>query len=267
MPEALPPEYADPLRATAGRRGALGSRIVYFSEVGSTNDEAARLAEHGAAEGTTVLAASQRAGRGRFGRPWFSPPGAGLYVSVVIRDRRAAPLLTLAGGVAVADGIHAATALPVEIKWPNDIVIDAGLGRRRKLAGILAEASTNPDGLQHVVLGIGINIRESAYPADLAVLATSLEGELGRPVDPGSVLAECLSALAARVRDLAAGDARAVLDRWSQLAPSASGARVEWDTPSGAVGGLTAGIDQDGALLVRRPEGVERVVSSSLRWR
>jgi BirA family biotin operon repressor/biotin-[acetyl-CoA-carboxylase] ligase len=266
MPEPLPPEYDPPLRATAGRRGPFGSRIHYFNEIGSTNDEAARLAEHGAPEGTTVVAAAQTAGRGRFGRPWFSPPGAGLYVSVVIRERRAAPLLTLAGGVAVAEGIRAATALPVGIKWPNDVIVDAGLGRRRKLAGILAEASTNPDGLQYVVLGVGINIREGAYPADIVDLATSLEGELGRAVDPGAVLAECLCALASRVQDLAAGDSSAVLERWTVLAPSATGSRVEWDTPGGLLTGVTAGIATDGALVVRTREQLEHIRSGPVRW-
>src|SRR5688500_20377332 len=114
MPDALPAEYAAALRATAARRGHFGAPVLYFNEIGSTNDEAGRLAEEGAGEGTTVIAAAQSAGRGRFGRTWFSPPGAGLYFSVIIRDARAAALLTLAGGVAVAEGIRAATALPVD---------------------------------------------------------------------------------------------------------------------------------------------------------
>lgn len=266
MPEALPPEYDAPLRATATRRGQFGTPIRYFHEIGSTNDEAGRLAEEGAGEGTTVVAAAQSAGRGRFGRTWFSPPGAGLYFSVIIRDARAAALLTLAGGVAVAEGIRAATALPVEIKWPNDIVIDGGLGRRRKIAGILAEGSAGADGLQHMVLGIGINVRPAAYPPEIADRATSVEGELGREVEPGSLLAECLCALADRVRDLAEGRSATVLSHWTALAPSAAGARVEWDASSGVLSGTTTGIDRDGALLVRVAGGIERIVSGSLRW-
>lgn len=267
MPDALPPEYTAALRAAAARRGHFGTSILYFHEIGSTNDEAGRLAADGATEGTTVVAAAQTAGRGRFGRTWFSPPGAGLYVSVVIRDPRAAPLLTLAGGVAVAEGIRAATALPVEIKWPNDIVIDVGLSRRRKLAGILAEGSAGAEGLQHMVLGVGINVSAAAYPPDIADRATSLERELGREADRAAVLAECLCALAERIGDLTAGRSEAVLTRWTQLAPSVVGARVEWDTASGVASGTTTGIDRDGALLVRAPWGIERLVSSSLRWR
>lgn len=266
MPEDVPPELATPLQATADRRGDFGRRILYFSALGSTNDEAARLAEKGAPQGTVVVAASQTAGRGRFGRTWFSPAGAGLYLSVVVRDRRVAPLLTLAGGVAVAEGIRVATGLPAEIKWPNDILLAAGLGRHRKVAGLLAEGSSGSGGLQHVVLGIGINIRDAAYPPEVAGRATSLETELGRPVDAGTVLAECLCGLAARVRDLTNGPPGLVLGRWTQLAPTVSGARVEWDTPAGQRSGTTAGIGEDGALLVRTPAGVERIVSSSLRW-
>src|SRR6185436_9792131 len=109
----------------------------------STNDVAAHLAELGANEGTIVAADAQTAGRGRLGRSWFSPPGAGLYVSIVLRPSgdlsktgNPSALLTLASGVAIAEGVGASTGLPVEIKWPNDVMIG-----RRKLAGILAEAT------------------------------------------------------------------------------------------------------------------------------
>src|SRR6185436_8017573 len=105
------------------RRGSFGQPAVFFHETGSTNDIAAAMAEQGAPQGAMAVAFAQTAGRGRLGRVWFSPPGAGLYVSVVCRDATVAPLLTLAGGVAVADGIRAATGLPVEIKWPNDVVV------------------------------------------------------------------------------------------------------------------------------------------------
>ena len=266
MPEPLPDDIASAFVRTAHRRGRFGSRVFYFTEIGSTNDYAATLAESGALEGTTVIASAQTAGRGRFGRTWFSPPGAGLYVSVIVRDTRAAPLLTLAGGVAVADGIRTATGLRVEIKWPNDIVVDTGLGRRRKLAGILAEGSTGPEGLQHVVLGFGINIRTTAYPAEIGDRATSLEAELGREVDSGPVLGEILAELGGHVARLASGETGVVLDRWRQLAPSARGAKVEWDGPAGARTGRTAGIDETGALLVHDGSETERVISGTVRW-
>lgn len=267
-PEPLPEDLAAALRATADRRGPLGSTVHFFSETSSTNDVAASLAERGAPEGTTVVALAQTAGRGRLGRTWFSPPGAGLYVSIVFRSRTAAPMLTLAAGVALAEGIRAATGLPVEIKWPNDIVVSSGSAtrRRRKLAGILAEASTAADGLQFVVLGYGINLRPAAYPVDIADRATSLDAELGRPAEAGAVFAETLAALNERIAELARGEADAVLTRWRGLSPSAQGGAVRWETPAGAASGVTHGIDHTGALLVRVGGEVQRIISGELQW-
>jgi BirA family biotin operon repressor/biotin-[acetyl-CoA-carboxylase] ligase len=267
MGEPLPEELAAALRATADRRGRFGEPAIFFAETGSTNDVAAGLAARGAQEGTAVIALAQTAGRGRYGRTWFSPPGAGLYVSVVCRNPLAAPLLTLAGGVAVAEGIQRATGLPVQIKWPNDIVVPGGSWpTRRKLAGILAEASSGADGLQHVVLGFGINIRPAAYPAAIADRASSIEAELGRPVDAGPVLAETLAALSSAVTNLAEGRHQPVLERWRALAPSARGTMVTWDSAAGRLTGMSAGIADDGALLVKVAGRTERIISGELQW-
>jgi BirA family biotin operon repressor/biotin-[acetyl-CoA-carboxylase] ligase len=268
MSDPIPEDLARALAASAARRGCFGDPLYFFYETGSTNDVAESLAQHGAPEGATVVAFAQTAGRGRFGRRWFSPAGAGLYVSVVCRNQAAAPLLTLAGGVAVADGIRSATSLPVQIKWPNDIVVAdrAGPARGRKLAGILAEASTGADGLQYVILGYGINLRPAAYPPDLADRATSIETELGRSADGALVLAETLALFAGSFERLAAGDVPSVLARWRELAPSSRGVTVEWDTPSGIIAGVSEGIADDGALLVRVGDRVERIISGELRW-
>lgn len=267
MGDPIPDDLASALDRSADGRGPFGANLHYFVETGSTNDVAGALAEAGAPEGTTVVASAQTAGRGRFGRTWFSPPGAGLYVSVIVRDRRAAPLLTLAAGVAVSEGIRRATGLVTEIKWPNDVLVDAGLGRLRKLAGILAEGSSGPEGLQHVVVGMGINIKPAAYPGDISHRATSLETELGREVDAGPVLAECLANLASQVRRLREGRAEDVLVEWRHLSPSSQGRAVEWDSPEGKRTGRTAGVDASGALLVHHDAGTERIVSGTVRWR
>jgi BirA family transcriptional regulator, biotin operon repressor / biotin---[acetyl-CoA-carboxylase] ligase len=266
--DPVPDDVARALAVTARRCEPFGRPFYFFAETHSTNDIAASLAEHGAPQGTTVLASSQTAGRGRFGRSWFSPPGAGLYVSIVCRDERAAPFLTLAGGVAVADGIRAATALPVQIKWPNDIVVDdRRAAGRRKLAGILAEATSTPDGLQYVILGFGINLGPAAYPPELADRATSIEVELGRQVEGPVVLTETLAAFAERFRELERGDSATVLTRWRALAPSSRGATVEWDATDGPVRGIATGIDDQGALLVRVGDRTERIISGEVRWK
>jgi BirA family transcriptional regulator, biotin operon repressor / biotin---[acetyl-CoA-carboxylase] ligase len=264
----LPPELSEALAATCDERGVFGARLHYAAEVASTNDLAAIAAERGDPEGTTFVAGAQTKGRGRLGRTWFSPPGAGLYISTIVRRRALAPWITLAGGVAVADGIRAATGLPVQIKWPNDIVAVGGRGfaARRKIAGILAEASSGPDGVQHVVLGIGINLGPAAYPPELADRAGSIEGELGRPIDAGAVLAQVLAALNRVLSELERAGPPPLLARWLALAPSAHGATIEWDGPAGVEQGTTAGLAEDGALLARTTAGLARIVAGEVRW-
>ena len=264
----LPDDFTSALAATAARRGVFGARLFYAAEVGSTNDLAAAAAERGAPEGTTFVAGAQTSGRGRLGRSWFSPPGSGLYCSIVVRRAAVAPWITLAAGVAVADGIRAATGLPLQIKWPNDVVaVDgAGFKARRKIAGLLAEASSGPRGIQHIIVGIGINLSPAAFPPELAGRAGSIEGELGRPVDAGPVLAAVLAALNATLIELETSGPAALRSRWLSLAPSAEGAPIEWDGPSGPMAGMTAGLDHDGALLARTPEGVARIISGEVRW-
>jgi BirA family biotin operon repressor/biotin-[acetyl-CoA-carboxylase] ligase len=261
----LPADIERALAACAARRGRLGQPCLYFPVLGSTNDVAAHLAQESGAEGTVVLADEQTAGRGRRGRTWFSPPGSGLYVSVVLQPARASDgaratsLLTLAAGVALAEGVLAATGLPTALKWPNDLYVG-----RRKLAGILAESvGERPS---HVVLGYGINLLRTALPAELADRATTLEVELGRPVDRALVFEETLASLARRYDDLVVGRFDAILDAWRRLAPASVGSRVTWTTPAGPATGVTTGIDQDGALLVRTSGGVQRLVGGEVVW-
>jgi BirA family biotin operon repressor/biotin-[acetyl-CoA-carboxylase] ligase len=263
-------ELEEALRAAADRIAPFGRRFLHLETTGSTNDDAMRLAAQGADHGTLIVADAQTAGRGRLGRSWLSPAGAGLYASLVMRPTPRPTtgaslvegLLTLAGGVALAEGIRAATGLAVELKWPNDLMAP---GLRRKLGGILTEASSEGNTLAFVVLGFGINLR-GTLDRELADRATSLEAELGKPVDRGMVLVECLAALASRVRDLAEGRAAEVRARWHRLAPSARGRAVEWSVGAGRRRGVAEGIDDSGALLVRVGPSLERIVSGEVRW-
>jgi BirA family biotin operon repressor/biotin-[acetyl-CoA-carboxylase] ligase len=268
MPEPLPDDFRVALENSASRRGRFGAAAFFAFETASTNDIAIRLAEQGAPEGAMALALAQTAGRGRHGREWFSPPGAGIYVSIVCRTPAILPTLTLAGGVAVADGITRATGLPVAIKWPNDVVVHdtAAPGKRRKLAGILAEGAAGPTGVQYVVLGCGINVRPADYPPALAARVTSIEHELGRQVEPALVLAEVLAALNEQADALIAGKRHKVLARWRALSPSATGTRVEWTADGTTLRGTTTGIDDDGALVVRTSNGIERIIAGELIW-
>jgi BirA family biotin operon repressor/biotin-[acetyl-CoA-carboxylase] ligase len=262
--DPLPGDFAEALERAKGRLGPLAPRVVFFSSIGSTNDVASSLAASEEVEGLVVCADAQTAGRGRRGRSWLSPPGGGLYVSVVWTparartDRdRAATLVTLAAGVALAEAIERATALRVDLKWPNDLYV-----ARRKLAGILAEGAAN----DAVVLGYGINIGPMTFSQELADRATSLETELGHPVDRAHVFAETLVALARRHEDLLDGRFDAILDAWRERAPAGRGAHVSWTTPAGVCAGVTAGIDDRGALLVRAGDRVERIVGGEVSW-
>lgn len=244
--------------------GRIGTSFHFFSTIGSTNDVASSLAS----EGAVVVADEQTAGRGRRGHTWFSPPASGLYVSVVltpargpIQPLRAVTLLTIAAGLALAEGIRAATGLDVDLKWPNDLFVG-----RRKLGGILAESAGAGGGVDTVTLGYGINVVATAFPLELADRTTSIESELGREADRGELLAATLVALSRRYDDLLAGRFDAILDGWRRRAPAAIGSRVRWTTSNGEAHGVTAGIDDAGALLVRTGDRMERIVAGELRW-
>ncbi|MGE5244638.1 MAG: biotin--[acetyl-CoA-carboxylase] ligase [Betaproteobacteria bacterium] len=263
----LPSDVRAALDLVRPRLGRVGADVRYFPSIGSTNDVGAALAAADGHEGTVVCADEQTAGRGRRGRTWFSPPGAGLYVSVILQPgrsvdpMRATTLLTLTAGVALAEAIQTCTALAADIKWPNDLLVGG-----RKLAGILAEAVAAGPQIEAVVLGYGINIGPMAYPPDLSDRATSLETELGRAVDRALVFAESLAALSRRYDDLLAGRFDAILDAWRARAPGAVGAPVSWQSRSGPLSGVTAGIDGSGALLVARDGRIERLVAGEVTW-
>jgi BirA family biotin operon repressor/biotin-[acetyl-CoA-carboxylase] ligase len=261
-------ELSQAIDSVRDRLHGLASSVHFLPTTGSTNDVAMALAARDAygAIGAVVVAGQQTAGRGRRGHTWFSPPESGLYVSVVLAPSRArvdpgraTRLLTLAVGVALSEGIEASAGLRADLKWPNDLYV-----ARRKLAGILAEASGHPT--DPVVVGYGINIAATAYPPDLRDRATSLESELERPIDRFVVFAETLAAVACRYRDLLDGQFDVILDAWRSRAPGAAGARVSWIDAAKSHAGITAGIDEDGALLVRRDGRIDRIVAGELTW-
>ena len=154
----------------------VGREIHYYSEVDSTNEVAKKLANEGAPEGTIVIAESQSSGRGRRGKKWLSPSG-GVWMTIILRPDippAKAPQLTLVTGVAVAETLDEECKLDVGIKWPNDILIG-----EKKVCGILTEANINPQGLEYVVVGVGIdlNVDVNAFPPNLRKGATSLKQE------------------------------------------------------------------------------------------
>jgi BirA family biotin operon repressor/biotin-[acetyl-CoA-carboxylase] ligase len=224
-------------------------------------DEAARAADAQAPAGYVAIAAQQTAGRGRRGHAWSSPAGAGLYFSYLARPTRHIELVTLAAGVGVRDGVIAATGLVPHLKWPNDLLCGS-----RKLAGLLSEAAGLGTHTASVVVGVGLNLTAAAYPPDIGVRATNLETELGCTVRPFDVFVTVLEHLVDALRTLDAGDAGDILRRWRDASPLAVGARVRRTVDGRDVEGVTAGLDHDGALLVRTPDGLERIMAGELQW-
>jgi BirA family transcriptional regulator, biotin operon repressor / biotin---[acetyl-CoA-carboxylase] ligase len=262
----LPDDVHSALDAAADRLALFAGRLHWYSEITSTNDVVATLAESGEREGVVVAAEVQNAGRGRFGRTWASPSGAGIYASVLLRPQPAVlRLVTIAAGVALVDGIRAATGLDMQLKWPNDVVTD-GSAAGLKVAGILAEGGAGADALPWVVLGFGINVRTAALPRDVASRATSLEQEVGRPVDRGLVLAACLAALADRYGQLQRGDAAAVVRDWRSRASGTLGRAVEWNDGIDREG-IARDIDEHGALIIDIGGSAVTIISGELRWR
>ncbi len=235
---------------------------VYFrhARLGSTNDEAARLAADGAPHGTVVLAEAQQGGRGRLGRAWFSPPGENLYFSALLRpeiDPAASPPLSLAAAVGLAEGVRGFVGRPPLVKWPNDLLYDG-----KKLAGILVELSAEPGRLRHLVLGVGLNVNSTAFPSELATRATSLAVERGTPVRRGLVLASVLGALERWIDRLFTDGPEPVIEAWLGFAKDWIGQTVTVSLGRERVRGVALGLDARGALRLRREGGREEIVSA-----
>ena len=224
--------------------------VTVVPQTGSTNADLLEQARAGAAEGLVLVAEEQTAGRGRLGRSWSAPPGAGLIFSVLLRPAGVPagrlgwlPLLT---GVAVAAAVRETTLVPASLKWPNDVLVG-----ERKLAGILAEAHGDA-----VVVGVGLNVTLSR--AELPVpAATSLLLEDAASTDRTALLAAILAGLARRYRawrtDPAGAQLRADYLRWC----ATIGREVRAELPGGAVlTGTATDVDDAGRLVLRTPAGL-----------
>ena len=163
-----------------------GTQVAFFEETDSTNNEIRRLAEQGAPHGTLAVAERQLGGKGRRGRVWTSPAGVGIWMSMLLRpqiDPMAASMLTLVMALSTRRGIEKATGLKSEIKWPNDLVLN-----KKKICGILTEMSAQLDYINHVVIGIGINVQNQSFPKEIEQIATSILMETGLRVNRAELI-------------------------------------------------------------------------------
>ena len=244
----------------------IGQRLVCLKKTSSSNADAFRLAEDGAAEGTVVIADAQSAGKGRRGRAWSSPDGVNLYCSVVLRPPimpHEAPQLTFLSAVAVARAIEATTVLKPEIKWPNDVLI-----AEKKVAGLLNEMSAETDGINFVILGIGVNLNMvvGQFPNDLRHPATSLLIESGLPVVRARFAAVMLNELDKLYTDFLTFGFAPVREEWQQRCNAGGRHVAVSDAGVDVVSGMFKGIDEDGALLLQTGKGgIERILSGDVR--
>jgi len=206
-----------------------------------------------------VIADHQTRGRGRHGREWLDEPGANLLFSVLLRpDLPAAqvPRLSLLTALASAEALAAGTGLPIGIRWPNDLQV-----RARKVGGILAEAAAAGERVSHVVLGIGINVNQTRFPADLSRPATSLALEAGQALDREALLEGLLASLDRWYARYRREGFLPVRDGWRRASVT-----LGHPVDGGGVSGIAEDLDEDGALLVLTPEGVRvRLVAGELR--
>lgn len=236
----------------------FGRNRVDLEECGSTNDEAARLARAGAEHGTIVVARAQTAGRGRDGRVWQSPPGSGLYFSIVLRPALAisdVPPLTLAIGIATCDACRDHGA-PAVLKWPNDLLVG-----RAKLGGILVETQSQAGKLDAVIAGVGVNLSGDLPPE---LHAATIAGSSGRAVDREAYLASLLTSLRRWVDRYVAAGLPAIVPAWRDRMAHGLTARATID--GAPVIGECAGLADDGALLLRAPDtgAVHRIRSGDV---
>ncbi|MFK5953560.1 MAG: biotin--[acetyl-CoA-carboxylase] ligase [Desulfobacterium sp.] len=259
MPQDLiiPEEILDGLNTRVFGR----QEILCFKETDSTNSQARVLADGGAREGTLVLAESQTLGRGRKGRTWFSPKGEGLFISMVLRPLMSpmdSSRLTLLAAVALAEALMDSTGLEIRIKWPNDLLCNG-----RKVAGILTELSTDMDAVNHVIIGLGLNVNtpRKSFPVDLREKASSLLVESGRYHSRCKITQLFLERFEDHYDALVNQGFPQLLSRWKALSDSI-GQKVRVEMIDKSLTGIIQDVDSNAFLILEDEKGVRHSILS-----
>jgi BirA family biotin operon repressor/biotin-[acetyl-CoA-carboxylase] ligase len=266
LPEMLAPSLKGTIfgGAPGGAQGGV-KQINHYYKIGSTNLEAMRSAAEGAPEGSVFLAEEQLAGRGRGANTWHSARSTGIYCSVILRPAMPpsdALIFSLAAGLAVRAAVaEIAPQLLVDLKWPNDLLLGG-----KKFCGILTEMNAEATRVRHLVVGVGINVNQVKFPAELREIATSLRIETGTEWSRVELCAALLKALDREYRSLVedAGARDAILRRFEESSSSVRGRKVSVEEDAG-LAGVTEGLDERGFLRVRTAEGLRTVVSGTVR--
>jgi len=246
------------------RINIIGREINVFKQTNSTNDVIEKMAVDGVPEGVVVFADSQTKGRGRLGREWHSLPEKGLWFSILLRPPlhpRMAMQLTIAAATAVRRAIHRLTGAPVQIKWPNDVIIDG-----KKIAGILTEINAEVDRIKYAILGIGINVNHDKedFPPELRPIATSIKIYSGKELNRSELAAELLSSLDSDYEKILKGNFNKIADEWTHCCETV-GKQVTIRAADRIIQGRAESLDADGCLIVRKTHGhLERVIGGDV---
>jgi len=258
-PDAL---LADDLLARLGETKVIGRDIKVFEQTTSTNDVAEKLARDGVREGVVVFAEAQTKGRGRLGRAWNSPRRKGLWFSVLLRPNlhpQETTQLTVISAIALRRAIQTVAGLSAGIKWPNDLLLGG-----KKAAGILTELSAELDRVRHVILGIGVDVNQEEFPAELQATATSLKIASGKTVPRAELAVEILRELDRDYARMGAGKFSEIADEW-ESASATIGRNVAVHVGERNFRGRAESLDDDGALLIRTEHGrLERIIGGDV---
>jgi BirA family biotin operon repressor/biotin-[acetyl-CoA-carboxylase] ligase len=265
------PLIADAFELDTLRRELAGTpfagKIRHFPTIDSTNTLAMREAERGQESGTVYLADEQTVGRGRGAHEWHSAAGSGLYVSILLRPAIAPAdilWLSLAAGLAVQAAVRDVTSLAPDIRWPNDLLLSG-----RKMGGILTELNAEVTRVRHAVIGIGLNVHQPSFPAELAPLATSLKIETARKWSRQELLVALLRHLHSEVERLSAPHNLEAVTTDLRRRLAASSTWIQGKsvivTEAETFSGVTDGLDSRGFLRVATPQGVRTVLSGGVR--
>ncbi len=269
VPDLLLPDIVEPLV-----KGTIFTgRLHHYFRIGSTNAAAMQAAGFGENEGAVFFAEEQTAGRGRGGHSWHSARSHGIYVSVILRPQMApadALVLSLVAGLATASAIEEVTGLKPDLRWPNDLLLarthytaEGGCApQERKFCGILTELNAEATRVRYAVVGIGINVNQERFPAELEPIATSLRIDSGREWSRVELAAALLKSLDRYYRRFDEPNVRGhVFREFEQQSSYARGRRVHVDEGSGYEG-VTAGLEERGFLRVQADDGTTRTVLS-----
>ena len=260
-PDLLLPQEIQPKLQTK----IVGKKMLHYEDIPSSNNEAKRLAQEGAPEGTVVVAEAQSTGKGRLSRGWYSPARKGIWFSVILRPPflpQEAPKCTLLAAVAVVRAMKD-MGFPVGIKWPNDVLYEG-----KKLVGILTEMSAEMERINYVVIGTGINVNlwPEDFPEDVRDIATSLSMIGKRNIDRTELFIRILEALDDLYVIVAKDGFDEVLDEWRRYSVTL-GQQVNVIGVKETFTGTAADIDDDGALLIDTPEGHRKVLAGDVSIR